>query len=296
MVEVKECPACGSSQWDDGLSVADFRTTKEEFRVITCSSCGLKATSPRPEDDRLGHYYPSEEYISHSNKAKGVLDGLYKLARMRSLALKEAWLRSWSGGSAKKLLDYGAGNGAFLHHCQSKGWQVLGVEMSATARAVAAKDFGLELLDPAEAKRTEWGASMDIISLWHVLEHLPDLDGHMQFFANALVQGGKLVVAVPNPYSQDAEKYRQNWAAYDVPLHLWHFSKESLDQLAATHGLVRVHTRGLPFDAYYISMLSEKKAGSAFAPIRGMWHGFLSNMKARRTGQWSSLVHVFEKR
>lgn len=277
------------------MLVADFRSTREVFPVLSCGTCRLKVTSPRPQDDRLGNYYPSEDYISHSNKIKGLLDGLYKLARTRALDLKESWLRKWVGQSPKRLLDYGAGNGAFLNHCASKGWTAVGVEMSASARAVAQKDFGIALLDPSKAKDAVQAESVEVVSLWHVLEHLPELDEHLQFFARVLAPGGKLVVAVPNPYSLDAEYYRENWAAYDVPLHLWHFSKEALDLLTSKHGFKRIDTKGLPFDAYYISMLSEKKAGRSLAPLRGFWRGFLSNRAARGNGQWSSLVHVFEK-
>lgn len=294
MIEVNTCPACLGTGFEAHLRVADFRSTREEFDLKRCLSCGLIVTSPRPEDEDLAKYYPSEDYISHSNKARGPMDWIYKLVRSRALGMKRKWVLTQTGEPGT-LLDYGAGNGAFAHHCKNNGWEVQGVELSESARQVANRDFGLHLVSPEEALNGGVKGNLDAITLWHVLEHLPDPSQWADRFSSWLKPGGTLVIAVPNPGSYDAAHYSSNWAAYDVPLHLWHFSPRSLDLLLEPRGFQRKATIGMPFDSYYVSMLSEKKKGSSLAPLKGFLTGWRSNRAAKTSGQWSSLVHVFKK-
>ena len=187
---------------------------------MECNSCKLWVTSPRPEDQDLGGYYETGEYISHNNKKEGITDVLYHWVRQYSLGKKVKLINRLVPGRGR-LLDYGAGTGFFLEAARNNAWEVEGVEPSKEAREVARNENNLELKDP---EVFEWNKSYHAISLWHVLEHLPDLGKHMQNFSDNLEPGGCLIIAVPNHESADSKKYGANWAALDVPLHLSKYS------------------------------------------------------------------------
>jgi 2-polyprenyl-3-methyl-5-hydroxy-6-metoxy-1,4-benzoquinol methylase len=140
------------------------------------------------------------------------------------------------------------------------------------------------------------GKSFEVITLWHVLEHLPNLNSSMSQFFKLLKDTGTLVIAVPNINSYDAKKYQQYWAAYDVPRHLWHFSPNTVSLLAEQCGFQIIDIKPMPFDAFYVSMLSEKYKNKKFATLRGLYRGLLScficlfNKKKS-----SSLIYVMKK-
>lgn len=248
-------------------------------------------TSPRPEDEDLGRYYETGEYISHNNKKEGLTDLLYHWVREYSLRKKLGLINRLVPAKGR-LLDYGAGTGHFLSVARKDGWQVEGVEPSGEAREVARKENQLSLTDPEDYR---WASSFEAITLWHVLEHLPDLQGHLKRFSGALTPGGCLVIAVPNHESADSKKYGASWAALDVPLHLYHFKKSNIEDLAGQYGLVLEEIRNMPFDSFYVSMLSEKiKFGKGNLP-RAFWSGLMSNIKGGSSKNMSSLIYILRK-
>jgi SAM-dependent methyltransferase len=291
------CPVCGSPDLHDKLRVQDKSVSQETFTIQQCAGCGFQFTNPRPDAAGIGRYYESEAYVSHNSAAQGLVNRVYKAARYFTVRRKVALITKLNGGQPGRLLDYGCGTGHFLAQARRTGWQVAGLEPNPRARQDAAARVG-QPIQEAAALATLPAGSFDIITLWHVLEHVHALNETLAQLISKLMPGGRLLLAVPNPDSLDAQHYRQDWAAYDVPRHLYHFVPATMRQLLARHGLRLTQTLPLPLDAYYVSMLSEKlrapeQAGGPLAVLRA---GYRSNQyAAQHGGQYSSLLYVAER-
>jgi len=246
-------------------------------------------TVPQPKDSELSTYYESTDYISHTDSNKGLLNSLYQSVKKRSIQKKVKLIRKLNG-DAGMLLDIGAGTGEFCKAAQDSGWNSKGVEPNAKARTYS-KSKGIDLEETMESFS---GQEFDVVTLWHVLEHLPNLDKSIDDIGNLVKPGGTLVIAVPNFKSFDAKYYKSFWAAYDVPRHLWHFSKASMPLLfAKDFGLVK--TKPMVFDSFYVSLLSEKyKTGNSFS-MRAFFIGLWSNLVGWRTKEYSSHIYCFKK-
>ncbi|MGI9545811.1 MAG: class I SAM-dependent methyltransferase [Flavobacteriaceae bacterium] len=268
------------------LSTKDFLVSGEEFTLMHDRDRDCLMTSPRVKD--LAPYYHSENYISHTDTKKGLLPGLYQLAKKISTGRKIKLINRYAG-KEKSLLDIGAGTGEFLVEAVKRGYDIAGVEPNKLARKRAA-DKGVDLMEELLLDR-----KFQIITLWHVLEHLPDPDLEIKKIINLLTDKGTLFIAVPNFRSYDAHHYNEYWAAYDVPRHIWHFSQKAIQDLFEAHGMEIVETRPMYFDAYYISMLSEKYKSGRDRYLNAIYNGFLSNWKARNTGEYSSLLYIIQK-
>jgi SAM-dependent methyltransferase len=290
---IKPCPACGNGTWTDGGQVKDFSISGEWFTLKECSLCHLKATYPQPTEGGIGKYYASQEYISHSDTRAGLINRLYHMAREYMLKKKMNWVRKAAGKESGTLLDVGAGTGHFAHFMQLKGWQVTALEPDEKARKVAAEKLGL-YVQPLDSLSDQRVRSYDVITLWHVLEHVHDLSGYMEHFRSILKPDGVLIIAVPNHTSRDAKKYGPKWAAYDVPRHLWHFSPDSMEKLMARHHFTLSEKIPMTLDAFYVSMLSEKYKGNN---VFGSLAGFVSGMQtmvstSKNTDQASSVIYI----
>jgi 2-polyprenyl-3-methyl-5-hydroxy-6-metoxy-1,4-benzoquinol methylase len=293
MHTLNSCPVCGSKSQNSFLKSKDFFLSHETFSISVCEDCGFKYTNPRPMDSDLGAYYQSQEYISHSNTNKGLVSKLYQWVRSFTLSSKENLLLSYV--SRGTLLDYGCGSGHFIAHCQKKGWIVSGVEPDDGARAIAKASVRKvykskeELLSQGEQK------TFSAISLWHVLEHVPDLDALMDFLNLVLEKEGVLFVALPNIRSYDANKYRADWAALDLPRHLYHFERNTLQKLMNKYGFDLVAIKPMYFDSFYVSMLSEKYRHGKLRLFSAALTGLVSNLKAIKSKEYSSLIYVLKK-
>jgi 2-polyprenyl-3-methyl-5-hydroxy-6-metoxy-1,4-benzoquinol methylase len=293
MNTLNNCPVCQGAQSKLFLNAKDHFLTKENFTIVECCSCGLKFTNPRPNDSDLGKYYQSEEYISHSNTNKGIVSWLYKAVRNYTLFLKEKIALSYV--SRGTLLDYGCGSGYFISYCQSKGWKVAGVEPDDGARNLAKQGVKAVYKTKEELVLNNEQKKFSVISLWHVLEHLSDLNEVMAFLDRSLEENGVLLIALPNPESYDAKKYKGFWAAYDLPRHLYHFNEESLCRLLGKQNFVLKEKKPMYFDSYYVSMLSEKYLNGKSNIFAAGFSGLISNLKARRNGEYSSLIYIFKR-
>lgn len=292
MKSIKDCPLCGKSDFSSVRKAPYYRGEKEVFNIDECKSCGFWFTNPQPEGESLAAYYESDDYVSHTDGTGSVLDLVYNKVRDYALNKKLALVES-AVKDKTKLLDYGAGTGAFLARAKEKNWSVTGIEPSPVARENALKK-GVELLS-VENRNQIADASCSAISLWHVLEHLPDLKESMQYFNAKLAQEGVLFIAVPNHESHDAKHYKNEWAALDAPLHLWHFAKSDIKRLAEDNGFSLEKVINMPFDSYYVSLLSEKIKGSSLGPIKAFYLGFVSNTKGRSAKNMSSLIYQLRK-
>jgi 2-polyprenyl-3-methyl-5-hydroxy-6-metoxy-1,4-benzoquinol methylase len=290
MVDIIECPVCKSRSIKPFRICKDFTVSHETFAVNRCDVCTLGITSPRPETENLGRYYQSEEYISHSGKSSGLMGPIYTTARKFALNWKTGIVKSQSKkGTA---LDFGCGTGEFLQTLKTRGWVIEGVEPSDLARKKAESLTNQKLHSSLSEISTK---QFDSITAWHVVEHVPDLSSVIQQLAQLLKKDGTIFIAVPNYESPDAEKYNDLWAGYDVPRHLWHFSRKSMKQLLEAHGLNVIKIIPMKLDAYYVSMLSENykngTKGSVGNLIKGFFSGFKSNLEAGSNNN-SSLIYI----
>ena len=253
-------------------------------------------TQDVPAATAIGRYYNSEAYISHSDTQKGLVNRLYHVARKLTLAGKLKLITAATVKRSGSLLDIGAGTGAFLHTMQEGCWKIEGVEPDEGARKTAAKLYGL-VLQPPSALFELPSENFDAITAWHVFEHVHDLHRYFVEVRRLLKSNGKFFMAVPNFTSLDAQLYRSNWAAYDVPRHLYHFSPASVRKLVAAHGLEISGIKPMWFDSFYVSMLSEQYKTGKGHLLKAAFNGLRSNIKAAGNPQLcSSLVYVIQKK
>lgn len=283
------CPSCGHQEHTVESVVKDHFLSKESFTLAKCSDCGLLFTLNRPSLDKIGDYYKSEDYVSHSSTKKGVVNRVYNVVRNYTLGKKVKLVSSLTSGT--HLLDIGAGTGHFLKRAKDEGFVVLGLEPDSDARSVAKSVNDVELL-PLESLSGLDDAQFDCITMWHVLEHVFELNAELETILSKLKDKGVFIVAVPNHTSFDAAYYKEFWAAYDVPRHLYHFEPETIIKLVEKKGLKFAKMLPMKFDSYYVSMLSEKYRGGSI--VNAFRVGMLSNMKAKN-GKYSSQIYVFRK-
>ncbi len=271
------------------LKTKDFSISQETFELFRDTDLDMLVTKPQPEN--LDSYYESEVYISHTDSNKSFVDKLYQRVKKYSLSKKLNLINTYSK-EKKTLLDVGAGTGDFLNEAKSNGWDIEGVEPNHNAREKALNK-GISLKDRMEALA---GTKYDVITLWHVLEHLPDLENQILKLVWHLEEEGTLIIAVPNFNSYDAKHYKEFWAAYDVPRHLWHFSKTAIEKLFVKHGLELVKVKPMVFDSFYVSLLSEKYKTGKQNIFKAFALGLWSNISAMRTKEHSSHIYVLQKR
>ncbi len=288
-----KCPWCQSEKAHTHLSLKDYFLTQEPFEIMVCEDCGLLYTTPKPSDEKIGDYYKSEAYYSHQENKKGFIPRVYEA--VKSVNLKHKIAIATQGKEPGRLLDIGCGVGDFLHFAEQNGWQCTGAEPSEDAALIAKKRIKAEIMLPKDLEKLP-DESFDVITMWHVLEHVSDLQWQVNQLNRLLKKGGRLVIALPNFRSYDAQYYKDKWAAYDVPRHLNHFSQDSIAKIFNINGLIQNQTQKLVWDAFYISFMSEKYRQKSLPLLRGIYRGMISNLKARKSGEWSSLVYVFEKR
>ena len=290
------CPICKGTSFEEVHQVKDHSISGETFGLGRCLGCGFVVTLDPPPQDSIGEYYKSDVYISHSDTRKTLMDKVYHWVRSRMLDRKANLLEKYTHLTKGRLLDVGSGTGYFAHHMVRRGWDVEGIEVDQEAREKSERQFGLTIYPPEKIYELEDGV-FDSISMWHVMEHVEDLSGYLSAYYKALKKDGVLIIAVPNCSSHDAAHYGPYWAAYDVPRHLWHFTKRDMEALTKQHGFELVGLKPMPWDAYYVSLLSEKYLKNSVPMIRGALRGFLSNLKAQgHPDKSSSVIYILKKK
>jgi 2-polyprenyl-3-methyl-5-hydroxy-6-metoxy-1,4-benzoquinol methylase len=271
------------------LTVKDHSVSGETFQLVLDEELQLLKTHPQPALEALGKYYESDDYISHTDGKRTLFEKLYHTVKQKALRDKIKLIESLSRGRGN-LLDVGAGTGDFLVEAKKNGWATTGIEPSEKAKAISVSK-GVEFAENLAAIESH---SQDVITMWHVLEHVPDLGNEISELKRILKPDGVLVVAVPNYKSYDAKYYGQYWAAYDVPRHLWHFSKTSIKKLFAVQSLELIKVLPMKFDSFYVSLLSEKYKTGKMNFIGGFLTGLRSNLKAKKNMEYSSHIYVLK--
>ena len=295
-ITIKTCPLCGGTQLERALTCVDHYATGEMFHLCRCTGCGFLFTQDFPAEAEIGRYYETPEYISHSDTKHGLINRVYHYARRYMLRRKARLVMSEAHRKEGRLLDIGTGTGYFPATMKALRWQVEALEKSAVARDFARTHFNLDV-KPETALTDYAPESFDVITLWHVMEHLEHLNETWETLHSLLADKGVLVIAVPNPSSYDARKYGAYWAAYDVPRHLWHFTPDTMQRMGAKHGFILSARHPMPLDAFYISMLTERYLHRRGAFARGLMTGalawFSTLVKKERS---SSMIYVFRKK
>jgi 2-polyprenyl-3-methyl-5-hydroxy-6-metoxy-1,4-benzoquinol methylase len=295
LIHYNNCPVCNSNNIVAVLKAKDNTVSNKIFEIWECGNCTLRFTQDVPAEDAIGDYYKSPEYISHSNTNKGFINKLYHAVRSVTLNSKKNLVEKVSGKKKGNLLDIGAGTGAFASTMKKNGWNVTALEPDETARANAKKEFNIDLLALENLFAFE-KKSFDVITLWHVLEHVHQLHTYLNTFFSLLKDGGHLIIAVPNYTSYDAREYESAWAAYDVPRHLYHFSPKSVHLLLAKHNFNPKKMKPMWFDSYYISLLSEKYITGKNNPFKAFISGTISNVQTLKNKQKSSsVIYIAQK-
>ena len=293
METLDNCPICNSNQRSPFLACVDNTVSRETFQIVQCNSCGFKYTNPRPEEFELGKYYKSEDYVSHSNTKKGFINSTYQSVRKYTLLKKLQLISQYF--KTGKILDIGCGTGEFLNTCKKAKWETFGIEPDQDARKMAVENYGLDVKGEGQLSVFP-DASFDIISMWHVLEHVPRLNERIEDLKRLIKPNGIIIIAVPNCDSADAKTYKENWAAYDVPRHLYHFTPKDIELLFKNHQLRLFKTLPMVFDSFYVSMLSEKIKSGKTNIIRSTWNGLRSNLSALKSGKtYSSQIYLIRK-
>ncbi|MES2760978.1 MAG: class I SAM-dependent methyltransferase [Bacteroidota bacterium] len=292
MLTIDKCLVCGSNQFEPFLQCKDYTVSQETFSIVSCRTCGFKFTNPRPENSVLGNYYKAESYVSHTNSKKGIVNKLYHIVRNYTLGKKIDLISSYV--SRGTILDYGCGTGMFLAACKSAGWETFGMEPDDSARQIASQQNLNLFADKSMIQTHVAEKQFDAITLWHVLEHVTDMQETLFFFKRKLKQNGVLIIAVPNHVSYDAVNYKEHWAAYDVPRHLHHFELKSMNSLLENADFKLVKTQPMKFDSFYVSMLSEKYKTGSVNLFKAFFTGLKSNMSAKDSSSYSSTIYIFK--
>lgn len=270
------------------LVTRDYAHSNEVFELLFDKERDLLVTQPQP--NKLAPYYDSGTYVSHTDGKKGMINWLYQIVKRYTLRRKLGLISHYLDPNAS-VLDFGAGTGDFVLAARNRGWQATGVEPNTIAREKA-NEKGIALNEALEQCN---GKKYNMITLWHVLEHLPGLKEQIRDILLHLEEEGTLILALPNFKSWDARYYKSYWAAYDVPRHLWHFSRNSISIIFEDFGFRVIKTKPLIFDAFYIALLSEKYKHGWSNPFRSFLVGLYSNLAARRSGEYSSIIYVLQR-
>lgn len=293
METLNNCLVCNSTNFSQIMVCKDHTVSRETYSIVQCDSCGFRFTNPRPNANELGKYYKSEDYVSHSNTTKGFINSTYQSVRKYTLLKKLQLISKYF--KTGKILDIGCGTGEFLNICKNAKWNAIGIEPSLDARKMAIENYGLDVREEAEIKNLE-SESFDIITMWHVLEHVPNLNERIEDLKRLIKPNGIIIIAVPNCESLDAKIYKEHWAAYDVPRHLYHFTPKDIESIFKNHDMEMFKILPMVFDSFYVSMLSEKIRTGKTNILRSMWNGFRSNLSAIKTGKtYSSQIYLIRK-
>lgn len=295
MEKITTCLVCGGEILKPVLTCNDFVASNETFNLDRCYNCSFLFTNPRPRAEEIYKYYQSDKYISHSDKKEGlgIMYKIYDIVRNFSIKSKLKLIKKYNNSG--RLMDLGCGLGYFLHGAvNDKTFTCIGVDISEDAIKYVKTAFNYDVIN--ENILDNHNIKYDVITQWHVLEHVHCLNERMVQLNNLLTDNGTLFIAVPNSNSWDAIHYKKFWDGYDVPRHLYHFNIKSFTHLMNKHNFDVMATKPLLFDAPYISMRSEIHKGSAFNMLKGAYYGIISNIKGLINNEYSSLLFVVKKK
>jgi 2-polyprenyl-3-methyl-5-hydroxy-6-metoxy-1,4-benzoquinol methylase len=273
------------------ITVKDFSVSGESFSLLLNEEYQILKTHPQPTLDKLGSYYEFEDYISHTDGKRTLFEKMYHFIKRKAIRDKVKLINSYQPVKGR-ILDIGAGTGDFLLECKNQNWDILGIEPNDKAKGIALGK-GIKFGDTIEKLESN---SFDVITMWHVLEHVPDVEHQVAELKRLLKPSGTIIIAVPNFKSYDAKYYKEFWAAYDVPRHLWHFSKTAIEKLFDKQNMNLEDIKPMWFDSFYVSLLSEKYKTGKMNFISGFFIGLISNVSGFFKKEFSSHIYVLKNK
>lgn len=296
IVTYKECPLCKSEAIEDYINVKDYSFSNEEFTLNKCSNCQFVFTQNVPNGTEIAKYYQSDTYVSHSDTRKGLFFKLYHIAREIALKSKRKLIQQHLGKQNGSILDIGSATGYFLNHMKTNGFDVEGVEPDADSRKLSESNFNIKSNSPDDFFENN-SSKFDVITMWHVLEHVHDLHKYVVELSKRIEDKGVIVIAVPNHNAVDREFFGKYWAAYDVPVHLWHFEPKTITKLFNQNGFDLIKKKSMPFDSFYVSMLSYKAKGNPLYMILGFIYGLIPFFTQMiNVDSSTSITYIFKKK
>ena len=288
---MNSCPIC-TTEMKFKFVTKDYLVTGESFDIVECEACSIRTTTPFPDKKIIGNYYSSDDYISHDDKVSGIFDSIYGLVRTYQLNKKKKLIGKYFNKSNGKILDIGCGAGDFLQYMKENHWNINGVDTSNKARKIANKKLNIKVMDPKDWINNK--EKYDVITCWHSLEHVHEPWVYLDKIKKSLTLDGFLIVALANYQSTHAKIYKEFWAAYDTPRHLYHFTIKSMNKTIKPHGLNIESIYRMNFDPFYVSMLSAKHMGKSF--MSGLINGFKSwTLSIFSKDKCSSLIFIIKK-
>lgn len=275
------------------IECKDHLVTNEKFSILIDEETELLVTNPQPTESEINKYYESEEYNSHSEKSNSLFDKIYEFVRVINIKNKYSIIEK-NIDTKGNILDIGCGTGDFLEFCKSKKWNIHGIEPNKKAREISEKKINIDINPNTSIKKLP-DESFDVITMWHVLEHRYDIIDTIKNLKRIIKPNGIIIIALPNYKSFDAKYYKRYWAAYDVPRHLFHFSRKTIDYIFQKNNLFLKKTYPMYFDAFYVSMISEKNKTKKLNPIKAIFIGFISNLFSLFSKESSSLIYIAKK-
>ena len=292
MIRLDKCPLCNSQNIKFWLKSNDYSTSKKDFSIYRCEGCTFTFTNPRPYEKNIGEYYLSDSYLSHTNKKKGLFNTLYQLVRKKAIKSKTNLLQKTT--KTKHHLDIGCGTGEFLNACKKSGIKTVGIEPSKNARKMAMENYQLDVRENTDINQFD-NNTFDSLSMWHVLEHIYDINNTVKSLSKIIKNNGYAIIAVPNHKSYDAKFYKKYWAAWDLPIHLNHFCPITVVKLFKENGFSMEKKIGMKYDSFYVSLLSNEYKSGRKQYIKGFIVGLISNILAYlNLYEFSSTIYIFK--
>lgn len=292
MIEIEKCPVCSKKNFSHYLDTEDYFFTKEKFALSKCNSCGFVFTNPIPEVDKIGNYYETDKYLSHNSNSGGFISTVYKMVREQNLKNKYSVILKYKKEGS--VIDIGSGTGEFLNYLKQRAWSTKGIEPSENARELAKKNYNIDV-EEESGLRNLASDSYDVLTMWHVLEHVYNLDERMKTIFRLLKNNGIAIIALPMIDSPDSIKFGKYWAGLDVPRHLHHFSSKTFELLANNYNLKIIDKYPMRFDSLYVSWLSHQAMNDSLPLVRGVLSGLKSNAAANKNSNYSSMIFVLNK-
>ncbi|NUM79424.1 class I SAM-dependent methyltransferase [bacterium] len=297
--EQTNCLICSETNSEEKFS---YRDEYGRYAVVRCRACGFHFLNPRPTQTTIGVYYAADTYTPFlsSSDHEDIFTKLYRAIRRYSVAWKRNKIENYfQNGSA---LDLGCGTGEFLSEMKRHGWQVAGIEPSPEAASFAREKLQLNVVTGTIDSEIAQDQTFDVITMWHVLEHVHDAERALHNISEKLKPEGILAIAVPNINSFDASVYGSEWIALDPPRHLYHFTPQSMTALLQRARFSVVATKQIPLDTIFNCLMSEikiiRKRSLIIAPFLGLrlaavcWWSLIYGW----TGKRSSTVLFFAKK
>lgn len=269
------------------ITVKDHSVSGEIFELYMDEYLDLLITYPKPSEDNLARYYESDNYISHTDGKRSLFEKVYHFVKNNALKNKLKLINNEQPDKGS-LLDIGSGTGDFLVIAKQNDWAITGIEPNEKAKQIAINK-GVCFVSSTKDLDDN---SFDLITMWHVLEHVIDLEEQITELKRILKSTGTIIIAVPNYNSFDAKYYNSFWAGFDVPRHLWHFSKKAIQILFQRENLKVIKILPMKWDSFYVSLLSEKYKTGKMNFYKAFCIGWISNRKAKQNREYSSHIYV----